>query len=342
MPTPRTPVSELATRYDGVVTQAALVAAGYHHTLAHDAAVSGRWKRLLPGIYLTEPGPGTLRQRCHAALLHAGPQGAITGRAGCALRGFATAGDDVEVTVVVPASVTRVRAEFCHLVRARKMPDYQLLRRNGLADLRVVRLERCLIDAVRRTSDPSEALAVALRVRAFAGVEWSEVEAAARRPGPGAGHLASVVRHIADGVRSPAEADLHDLLLPAGRRGMVPPYLLNPDLFLDGVLIGSPDAWFPGLGLGDEVDSRQWHGSEDALDGTLLRHERFDGHGLHLCHVTPSRLRADSRGHLTTLREQLARRRALAVPEPPGLVVLARGPLLPARTPWPGGLAHRM
>lgn len=342
MTTTRPPVSQLALPYDGVVTQAGLVRAGYHHTLAHDAAASGRWARLLPGIYLTTPGPASLRQRCHAALLHAGPEGAISGVAGCTLRGITTVGEDLEVTVVVPLSVTRVRAGFCHLVRAKKMPDHQLLRREGHADLRVADAERCVVDAIRRSQDPSHALALALRCRHSPGLDWGEVQLAARRPGPGAGHLGRVVRRIADGVRSPAEADLHDLLLPAARKGTLPPYLLNPDLYLDGVLIGSPDAWFPGLGLGDEVDSRQWHGSEDALDGTLLRHERFDGYGLHLCHVTPSRLRADGRAHLAALREQVARRQALAVPEPPGLVVLARGPLFPARTPWPGGLARRM
>jgi hypothetical protein len=128
---------------------------------------------------------------------------------------------------------------------------------------------------------------------------------------------------------------VHEVLMSAASRGRLPPYLLNPDVYVDGILIGSPDAWFPGLGLGDEVDSREWHEEEALLDRTLQRHDTFERHGLKLNHVTPARFRSDPRAHVDRLRELVEVRRALVVPEPPGLVVLGRGPLLPARTPWP-------
>jgi hypothetical protein len=175
----------------------------------------------------------------------------------------------------------------------------------------------------------------------YPAVDWATVGALAVRRGPGANHVRRVVRDIADGVRSPAEGDLNDVLLRASRRGQLPAYLMNPDVYVDGVLIGSPDAWFVGLGLGDEQDSREWHGSEDGLDSTLTRHERFRLADLHLNHTTPTRFSKDPRAHVAKLRSLVEERRGLAAPEPAGLVVLGRGPLLPARTPWPQILPSR-
>jgi hypothetical protein len=335
MTTDRPTVSTLAAPYDGVVTQQALVAAGYRSATAHEAVQRGRWQRLLPGIYLTSAAPPTLRQRCHAALLHAGPAAVLTGRAGCALRGIETsADDDDEVCVVVPASSHPVRSGFCHVVRAREMPDHQLLRSEGRADLRVALPHRCVADAVRRASTLGTARAVGTAALLHASVDWERVADEVRR-GPGSGHLARVVQDVNDGVRSPAEGDVHDTLLRAARRGRLPAYLLNPELYLEGELLGSPDAWFPGFGLGDEIDSREWHGGVDQLDATLLRHERFAAHGLALCHVTPRRFTQSRAAHVTTLRGMHAVRRAMDRPEPAGLVVLARGPLMPHRTAWP-------
>lgn len=331
----RATLASLSAPYDGVVTQQLLVAAGYRPATAHEAVRRGRWQRLLPGIYLTSATPPSLRQRCHAALLHAGPGAVITGRAGCELRGIATSeDDDQEVCVVVPASSHPVRTGFCHVVRAREMPDHQLLSREGRADLRVALPHRCVADAVRRASALGTARAVGTAALRHPSVE-GELLAREVRRGPGSGHLARVVQDLTDGVRSPAEGDVHDTLLRAARRGRLPAYLLNPEVYLDGELLGSPDAWFPGFGLGDEVDSREWHEGVDQLDATLLRHERFAAHGLALCHVTPRRFAQSPAAHVTTLRGMLAARRAMEHPEPPGLVVLARGPLLPDRTAWP-------
>ncbi|HUR14512.1 MAG TPA: hypothetical protein VM097_08465 [Mycobacteriales bacterium] len=335
MPADRVPIATLAAPHDGVVTQAALVAEGYHHATAHDAAQRGLWQRLLPGIYLTSAHEPSLRQRCHAALLHAGPEGVITGRAGCDLRGIATPGaGDTEVCVVVPASAHPSAREFCHVSRARQMPDYQVLRREGGSELRVALPGRCVADAIRRASTLAAARAIGTTALRAPSVDWDSV-AREVRPGPNAGHLLRVVRDVNDGVRSPAEADVHDVVRRAAIRGRLPAYLLNPELYLDGDLIGSPDVWFPGLGLGDEVDSREWHEGQDQLDATLLRHERFAAHGLALCHITPRRFGASPAAHVATLRTMVAAREALKVREPRGLVVLARGPLLPARIAWP-------
>jgi len=329
-------LAALGTEYDGVISTEALARAGFDPALGPKEVAAGRWQRLVPGLYLANRAAPRTRQRMHAAMLHAGPLGIITGRAGLVLRGVK--GVELrsgQVTVVVPHQVKRVSSGFVTLIRTRHLPGCQVLQRQGHADLPVARVEQCVIDAIRSEPDLARTRALACAAVRDREVDWAEVARRAVRRGPGGHHVRQVVRDIADGVRSPAEGDLNDVLLPASRRGRLPAYLLNPDVLLDGVLLGSPDAWFVGLGLGDEQDSREWHGSEDGLDATLARHERFRKAGLLLNHATPARLRSDPAAHVATLGALVVERRALAVPEPPGLVVLGRGPLLPARSDWP-------
>jgi hypothetical protein len=343
MPSPHPELlTSLGEERAGVVTHAQVVEAGVDPSFPSRQVTAGRWQELAPGIYLPSSTPPTPRQRAHAASLHAGPTGVISGRLGCALRG--APGIDAgtgPTTVLVPHRVRRVSTSTVRVVRSRHELDWQVLRVEGHADLRVAPRARCVADAIRAEEALAEARALGSRALRDRELDWALVAAQAARPGPGAQHLSRVVQDIADGVRSPAEGDLHDALLPASRRGRLPPYLLNPDVYLDGVLLGSPDAWFVGLGLGDEQDSREWHGSEDGLDATLARHERFRQAGLLLHHTTPSRFRSNRDAHIRVLQALVAERRGLATPEPRGLVVLARGPLLPTREPWPQVLPSR-
>jgi len=335
-------LAPLGAQCAGVITHAQVIAAGVDPSLPSREVAAARWRELAPGVYLPAASPPSLRQLAHAALLHAGPTGVITGRLGCALRGVPgiDAGTGA-ATVLVPHRVRRVSTQTVRVVRSRRELDWQVLRVEGQADLRVAPRERCVADAVREEKNLAEARALASRALRDRELDWAEVASQAGRPGPGAHHLSRVVRDIADGVRSPAEGDLHDALLPACRRGRLPAYLLNPDVYLDGVLLGSPDAWFVGLGLGDEQDSREWHGTADGLGATLTRHERFRQAGLLLHHTTPARFRSDREAHIRSLQQRVIERRGLAVPEPPGLVVLGRGPLLPAREHWPQVLSSR-
>jgi hypothetical protein len=337
-------IAALAGPRDGVVQLADLLAAGLDPQLATREARAGRWRLLAPGTYLTSPGPPTLRQACYAADLHAGSKGMLTGAAGCRLRRLrgtpdatATAESPWPVHVLLGHATRLVPTSGVRVIRTRGTAEgTPVPQGNGLLPLPVAGLERCVADAIRACRELQAARAVATGAVRDRRLDWDLLEAAARRPGPGSGHLRQVVRDVADGVRSPAEGDLHDALAPAVRRGALPSYLLNPDVYLDGVLLGSPDAWFVGLGLGHEQDSREWHGSEDQLDATLVRHERWRQAGLHLDHVTPTRFRADPRAHLRLLADRVAERRRLLAPEPAGPgVVRPRPPLLPARTPWP-------
>jgi len=87
------------------------------------------------------------------------------------------------------------------------------------------------------------------------------------------------------------------------------------------MVLGQPDGWFVGLGLGWEVDSRRFHADDDRFDATLARHDRFGAHGLQLLHVTPRRARRLGASYADVLAAAVAARRLAAQPQPHGLVV---------------------
>jgi hypothetical protein len=329
-------VVALAERRCGVVSRQQLLRAGFDHELASREVVAGRWQVLLPGIYLCVGARATFEQLCHAALLHGGRKAVLSGAAGCRLLdSIASPDDPSQVDLLVPHWIRRVSRNGVVLRRTRYLPETVEIHREGRAPLPVATLARCVADAVHGASDLADARAFACRAARDQHLDWDLVSSLAARPGQGPGHLPQVARDLEDGVRSAPEGELNDVLFAATRRGTLPSYLLNPDLYVDGELIGSPDAYFPGLGLGDEMDSREWHEEPSMLDGTLLRHERFHGQGLALSHITPARFRRAPRAHVAKLASLVEQRLALPRPEPEGLVVLGRGPLLPARTPWP-------
>jgi hypothetical protein len=120
-------------------------------------------------------------------------------------------------------------------------------------------------------------------------------------------------------VRKSAGGGGVDALVGCGQ-----PFYVNPELWLDGVLLGCPDVWLVGTGTGGEVDSQERHGDDDQVENTYDRHERITAPGLQLVHLSVARIRRDvgeAAGHL------LARARS-GPAAPPGLVIVPQGPLL--------------
>ena len=126
------------------------------------------------------------------------------------------------------------------------------------------------------------------------------------------------------GAASPPEAELVDGLIGCGV-----PFYVNPDLLLDGRLLGSPDIWLPGLGLGGEVESRERHEADHGLvASTYDRHERLAAAGVALVHLSVQRIRRDPAAAAAYLLARGRERAALPQREPAGLTLVPRGPLL--------------
>jgi hypothetical protein len=99
-----------------------------------------------------------------------------------------------------------------------------------------------------------------------------------------------VLAEVAAGIRSGPEGDLSDLII---RHGLPAP-LFNPRLYLNGVFLACPDAWWQEAGVAVEVDSKEWHfNTEESWQDTMRRHSRMTAAGILVLHVTPKQLRAE-------------------------------------------------
>jgi len=82
----------------------------------------GPWQALLPGIYLAVTGTPTFEQKEMAALLYAGPESLVTGRAALWHHGIGSGWPPDVVDVLVPAGRQRVDVNFVRLHRTARLP----------------------------------------------------------------------------------------------------------------------------------------------------------------------------------------------------------------------------
>lgn len=302
---------------EGLLTREALVGGGLNRYLGDRLARSGSGLRLAPSTYLLTTSP-TDAQLVAAARAHAGDDLVVTGLLACRLLGLADVPDDGAVDVLVEAARRRVSTRHVRVHSTRRLPRYWI----HSSGARIADPHRAVVDAARDLTSLRDVRALVLGAlsRRWCGLDElrAELEAGPRR---GTALCRRALRDWEAGAWSAPEAEVADVAAAAVREGRLPPYLLNPTLLVGGVVVGQPDGWFRGLGLGWEVDSRRHHGEDDTFDATLARHDRFGGHGLQLLHVTPRRARLMGPAYADVLAAAAQARRAAAQPEPPGLVV---------------------
>src|ERR1700722_1089746 len=283
-------LQELIRRQDSVVTRAQVLRAGLtRHAVSHRLRDGGRWRLLLPGVYLTLPGVPTQSQRETAALLYAGPNAMITGVAALRFyefRQIPQRGNDA-VDILLPARFKRASIGCARVHRTAHMP---LIWATGPAERRYAFPARAVADTARWLTDMREVRALigdAVQKRDCAGAQLADE---LRTGGtPNGALLRRVIAEVTEGVRSAPEAELRDLIIKA----RLPMPLFNPRLYLpDGTFIASPDAWCPDAGVAIEVDSRQWHLAPDDWERTMVRHSNLGQYGIVTLHATPHQLRS--------------------------------------------------
>jgi hypothetical protein len=276
-----------------------------------------RWQRGARGVYLTHPDPPTDGELCQVARAHVGEDFAVTGLLVLRAMRLPWLPADPQIHVLVPAETRRTSSS---LVRVTRMSAYDELRTWGGFDLRFADPARAVVDAARWARGLRDVRGIVLGAVAQRRCTLEDLtrhlEAGQRN---GSAPARRALTDATRGCASPPEAELVDELV--GRRQ---PFYVNPQLWLDGVLLGSPDIWLVGTGTGAEVESQERHGDASGVENTYDRHERITAPGLQLVHLSVGRIRSDvceAADHLLT--------RAASGPRPPaGLTVVPRGPLL--------------
>ena len=298
-----------------VLTSADMRALRVHNGVAERLVGTGQWQRAARGLYLLHAEEPSRYELIAAARACAGREAAITGLVALAELRLPWLPPTGHVHVLVPPTTRRAGGDRVRITRASDFDRLETWSRYGM---RFADPARAAVDAGRSLPSLREVRGVILGAassRWTTAAEMLAVLDAGQRNGSALARRA--IADAARGCASPPEAELVDGLVGRGT-----PFYVNPQLWVGDVLLGHPDVWLVGRGVGGEVESHERHGSEQQGENTYDRHERFRAVGLDLAHLSVRRIRADVD---EAARYLLARP---AVTEPPGLRVVPRGPLL--------------
>ena len=315
--------ADLAKAGGGFITTSDLTAAGIDEDLARREVAAGRWQRPARRIYVpdTEPLDDVLLARI--AVAYAGPRAVITGLiAARALRMRWVPTRPGAQVLVAP----EVRRRSVANIRVRRSAGLDALDTWTWHDMSVAPAARVVLDCGLVLPTLREVRGVVLGAVADKQTNPVELrELLSTEPRNGTALLRRATADALRGAASPPEAELADELHGCGQ-----PFLLNPEMYVDGTFVGCLDGYFPGLGAGWEVDSRERHEGDASFDATLARHTVFGGHGIVLAHPTPRQIRADrpavAAGVLAVATARL--RLPPHAREPRGLRIVPRGPLV--------------
>jgi hypothetical protein len=267
----------------------------------------GPWQRLLPGVYLAVTGTPTVDQKEIAALRYGGRDSVLTGQA--ALRHHGTPGRQrgspggqaircEGITVLVPAGRPHRSRHFAVVWPTTRMPERVCFE----GPVQFALPERAVADAARDCGSFREvrALVAGAVQQNLCRLELLRQELAAG-PVRRSAWLRRALAEVADGIRSGAEGDFHDLIKGAG----LPMPMLNPHLYLGDRFVAAPDAWWPEAGVAGEVDSRQWHLSPEDWERTLRRHDLMSACGIIALHFTPAQIRREPADVVASIRAAL-------------------------------------
>jgi hypothetical protein len=266
--------------------------------LRYRLRAGGPWQRLLPGVYRAATGTTlSADQREMAALLHAGPQSALTGMAAARHFGFRMP-DDSLIDVVVPMKVRRHSTGFVRVQRSERMPSPVCVDGPVLFVLPA----RAVGDAARRLTNVRDVRALVAQAvqQQRCSIDQLIVELE-QGPSQGSGFLRVALEEVGAGVRSVPEGDLRALL----RRGGLPTPMFNARLYDGDDLVAVADCWWPDAGVAAEVDSREYHYSAQDWQHTMRRHDRLVALGVLVLHFTPGRIRAEPQAVAAEIRSAL-------------------------------------
>jgi hypothetical protein len=275
--------------------------------------LSGRWQRVLPGVYATFTGALTFDQRCRAALLYCGTGALLSDSTMLRWLGARYLPPDAQIRVLLPQD-RNVHSRDWLTVRRTHYTSPAVL----VAGYPCVRPARALAEHALRHPDARASIAVAAWALTSRHVTLAELEAAWERlPKSGRANASRVLKHLQSGVRSVGELDFVAL---SRKSRLLPPPKLNWLLELPSGRQFSPDALYDAAALIHETNGRGVHGDEEPFEVMQARHDALTTAGFLVLHNSPRQIRTESRRILNELETNYRSRVGLGLP--PGVKVL--------------------
>lgn len=272
----------IASRQFGLISLAQARHAGLSDDVVHRRGRTGRWERLLPGVYRVAGAPSSWQQSLMAVALWA-PGAAVSHRAAAALwelEGFPAGPVDLSTTGGRKAPADRItlhrtsRLDRADVTRIGPIPVTTPTR--TLADLCGVlgrdNVEPALDDALRRglTSLPR--------------LQWA-AERLGGRGRTGARLLGKLLNERGRGWAPPAsrlESRVAGLLRKAGLPPPVPQYEIRHR----GKLLARVDFAYPDAMVAIEADGYRYHSGRKAWQQDRFRRNALTSRGWRILHVT--------------------------------------------------------
>jgi hypothetical protein len=317
----RLAIDDAAKSLGGVLTSSELTDLGTSRSTADRLVASKEWQRFASGLYMI--GPPEPCGLARGAQSYGGPTSVVSGLLAAAAAGLRWVPPTTTAMLLIEGERRLRSTEFVKVRRSAALAEMPRRQQDGV-DYALP--TRAVFDAALQLSNLRDVRGVVLGAISDKRTSVDQQrQLLLAEPRNGTAFLRRAIRDAERGCASPPEAELVDGLL-----GCRLPFLVNPEIYVDDVLVGVADVWFLGLGCGGEMDSRERHEGDDEFDDTLSRHDRFGAHGLVLSHLTPRRFRRDPAAAVSAVLAVARTRLLLPAPlrEPSGLRVVPRGPLL--------------
>jgi hypothetical protein len=283
---------------------------------AVDHAIASRgWQRLTRGVLLTVPEPPTRTDWINVGLTLAGPTGAVSGWDAVRIVGLGEPRPPRrEVLVLSRTGRNRVLGGVRIRPTPRPYATWTLPSEHPELPLAVVvHIARAVADTalLYRRLAPVRAL-VTSAVQAQRCRAEDLLDEADLVPRNHSAPFLEAVADLRDGARSIAEAEAIHIL----RRAPVPVFEANVTIVTaGGRVLAVADLLWRELRAVLEIQSRQYHFSEQEWANTMRRHNRLTPYGLALAHYRPAEIRRRASGWAHEVETWLrARARELGVP----------------------------
>jgi hypothetical protein len=301
---------------DHLLHRAQAITAGLTHDAIRHRLETRQWQAILPAVYLTAPTEPTRRQLLIAALLYAGPAGAVDGADACRYHGLRSVSIDESVVHVVVPWGEAARTQQFVVVRRTRSPihvvDTERVRYVDAATAVVVAAR-----SMRRDRSAVAALSEALQRRMTTYDDL--VRAHVLGPPRGARIVGRALAALSTGAASVAEVDFLQLVALST---VLPMPLCNVLLRLPCGRLISPDALFIESAMIHETNGRRAHARADLFEDMQERHDALTAAGFTVLHNSPSRIHRQPREVMAELERCHVRHNGSGLP--PGVTIVAR------------------
>jgi hypothetical protein len=308
-------VQPILQAQDWVIGREQALAAGLTAEALRYRLRIGKWRPLLPEVYVGHPGEPSRRQLLIAAQIYAGEDAAIDGVDACRYYGVKSiATEESRVHVVVPHG-SPTRSRWFVVVRRTAAPITPTVTDR----IRYVDPATALISATRQMASERRVLAVLSEGLQTRLVSYDDLVRAHIQGTPrNSRHADEALEHLGAGTRSLPEADFRTL---ATASTILPTLGYNVWLRLNSGRVVCVDALVHTSAVIHETNGRSVHARADLFDDMQERHDALTAEGFTVLHNSPRRLRLRGRDVIAEVERCHVRHEGRGLPA--GVAVLA-------------------